>query len=87
MGVYTLGKNQFALSYEMSDADADDSDKETVTIQALHNLSDNMYVYVEGYLAGGDQVYDFTTTNSAGTEVTASTDEKTLAAVGAVYYF
>src|SRR5690554_3573107 len=85
MGVYTLGKNQFALAYEMSNADAADSDQETVTIQALHNLSDNMYVYVEGYLAGGDQVYDFA--DDASITGTSYTDEKTLAAVGAVYYF
>ncbi|WP_417316449.1 porin [Cycloclasticus pugetii] len=89
MGVYTLGKNQFALAYEHASADGDlnpvkpgDQDvKETVTVQALHNLSDHMYVYVEGYLAGGDQVYPV----AEGSAV--RTDEKTIAAVGAVYYF
>ncbi|KRW81775.1 porin [Marinobacter sp. P4B1] len=96
MGVYTLGKNQFALSYERSEADGDlnaqkpgDQDvKDIVTIQALHNLSDNMYVYVEGYLAGGDQVHQWD--SNGDDEITAAdfaTDEKTLAAVGAVYYF
>ncbi|HLV77813.1 MAG TPA: porin [Marinobacter sp.] len=83
MGVYTLGKNQFALSYEMLNADAADSDQEVVSIQALHNLSDHMYVYFEGYLSGGDQVYDFVDDNG----VAGVTDEKTLAAIGAVYYF
>ena len=89
MGVYSLGKNQFALSYERAEYDADknsvkpgDQDvAETVTIQALHNLSSNMYVYVEGYLAGGDQIYAI----EEGSNI--RTDEKTIAAVGAVYYF
>lgn len=77
LGVYVLGANQFALSYEMLSADAADSDVSTVTLQALHNLSDNMYVYVEGYLGGGDDgVYDV-----------ADESERSLAALGAVYYF
>ncbi|ERP89974.1 hypothetical protein Q666_13755 [Marinobacter sp. ES-1] len=96
MGVYTLGKNQFALSYERSEADGDlnalkagDQDvKDIVTIQALHNLSDNMYVYVEGYFAGGDQVHQWDSNGDDKiTDADFATDEKTLAAVGAVYYF
>jgi len=83
MGVYTMGKNQFALAYEMIDADADNSDVDTITLQALHNLSDNMYVYVEGYLGGGDDVYEYT--DSQGN--TAYSDERSVAAVGATYYF
>ena len=77
-GVYLLGRNQFALSYEMLSSDpTNNPDKNTVTVQALHNLSDNMYVYVEGYLGGGDDgVYGFTTES-----------ERSVAAVGATYYF
>ncbi|RCW66561.1 putative porin [Marinobacter nauticus] len=95
LGVYTMGKNQFALSYEMKTADdADDTKTTTVTLQALHNLSDNMYVYFEGYLGGGDDVYGGvdavkpTFDNPAGKPAVAPySDERTIAAVGAVYYF
>ncbi|WP_372973019.1 porin [Marinobacter sp.] len=84
MGVYTLGANRFALSYERTEEDfGSELDYDTVTLQALHNLSDNMYVYVEGYLGGGDNVYEYE--DDAGND--AYTDERTVAAVGAVYYF
>lgn len=77
-GVYTMGANQFALSYELAVADdANDTEKSTVTAQALHNLSDNMYVYVEGYLGGGDN----------GVYGVANKSEETVGVVGAVYYF
>lgn len=77
-GVYAIGANQFALSYEMSVADdANDSEVNTVTAQALHNVSSNMYVYIEGYLGGGDD----------GAYGVATESEKSVAAVGAVYYF
>jgi predicted porin len=91
MGVYTLGQNQFALSYEMAEADNSDSTKwDTVTLQALHNLSDNMYVYVEGYLGGGDDVYDYNFERADSDDFDASagvSDERSIAAIGAVYYF
>ncbi|WP_431474677.1 porin [Marinobacter sp. KM021] len=84
MGIYTLGKNQFALSYELtqyddnfSDAQFADKDIDTVTLQALHNLSDHMYVYFEGYLGGGDD----------GVYGVADKSERSIASVGAVYYF
>ncbi|KEF29786.1 MAG: porin [Gammaproteobacteria bacterium] len=78
MGVYTMGANQFALSYEMGVADdANDTEMNTVTLQALHNLSDNMYVYVEGYLGGGDD----------GVYGVADKSEESVGVVGAVYYF
>lgn len=84
MGIYTLGANQFALSYEYSEQDGGaDLEADTVTLQALHNVSDHMYVYFEGYLGGGDEVYEYT--DSLGQ--TASTDERSIASVGAVYYF
>src|SRR5690554_215754 len=78
IGVYTMGANQFALSYEMAVADdANDTERTTVTLQALHNLSDNMYVYFEGYLGGGDD----------GVYGVATESEASVAVVGAVYYF
>lgn len=48
-GVYTLGANQFiaALQYGMPDDD-NLEDSPVLTLQALHNMSDNFYVYVEG---------------------------------------
>ncbi len=76
-GVYVMGANQFALSYEMLSSDANNSDQNTVTLQALHNVSDNMYVYVEGYLGGGDD----------GVYGVADESERSVAALGAVYYF
>ncbi|MDV3505263.1 porin [Marinobacter sp. M-5] len=84
MGIYTLGANQFALSYELAEADdAADTKQDTITLQALHNVSDHMYVYFEGYLGGGDDVYEYT--DSLGND--AVTDERSIASVGAVYYF
>lgn len=89
MGVYTLGKNQFAIAYEYKELDGDsepangESKNDTITLQALHSLSDNMYVYVEGYIGGGDNVYEYE--DSAGND--AVTDQRTVAAVGATYYF
>ncbi|GGY81053.1 porin [Marinobacter zhanjiangensis] len=94
-GIYTMGANRFALSYELAEQDGgDDLKQDTITVQALHNLSDNMYVYVEGYLGGGDDVYggidavDPTFENPAGEPAVAPySDESSVAAVGAVYYF
>ncbi|MDK8466034.1 porin [Marinobacter sp. SS13-12] len=84
IGYYTIGANQFALSYEMNVADDPaDTETSTVTLQALHNLSDHMYVYFEGYLGGGDEVYEYE--DSLGNA--AFTDERSIASVGAVYYF
>lgn len=80
IGVYTLGANQFALSYQVQEDDASGDKNDTVILQALHNLSDNMYVYAEGYLSSADSNTQYTL------EGTAS-DERTIGAVGAVYYF
>ncbi|MBW4936484.1 porin [Marinobacter sp. F4206] len=72
-GGYSIGANTFALSYEYAEADNTDADTSTVAAQALHNLSDNMYVWVEGYLNNADSgAADVDTTDLA---------------VGAVYYF
>lgn len=84
MSVYTLGANQFALAYQLEDRDNGDK-KDVVSLQALHNLSDNMYIYAEGYFGGGDDnVWQKTDDND---NVVAQSDERTVAAVGAVYYF
>ena len=82
---YAIGQNQFALSYELAQYDDEmgDDDQSTVTLQALRHLSDNMYIYAEGYVGGGDDVYEYEDSTGA----TAYSDEKTVAVVGAVYYF
>lgn len=48
MAQYAMGANNFALGYQSKSFDADDTEDESgIYVQALHNLSDNMYVYVE----------------------------------------
>lgn len=48
MGIYSMGANQFVLSYGMTSYDASGSeDTSTIYAQALHNLSDHMYTFVE----------------------------------------
>ena len=80
MGVYTMGANQFALSYQMLEDDASGDKKDTVILQALHSVSDHMYVYFEGYLSGSDAANEYSLEGASG-------DEQSIAAVGAVYYF
>jgi len=70
---YSIGANNFAASYEYAEPDEGDGETTVISLQALHNLSDHMYVYVEGYL--GD--YD-----SGGSD-----NEISEVAVGGVYYF
>ena len=82
MGVYTLGANQFALAYQLEDEDASGDKNDTITIQALHNLSSNMYVYVEGYISSADADKDYEVGSFA-----AEGDERSTLALGAVYYF
>jgi len=83
MGVYTMGANQFALSYQVQDVDATGDKNDTIILQALHSLSDHMYVYVEGYLSNADGATYYA--DPDGTSATG--DERTIASVGAVYYF
>lgn len=96
MGVYVMGRNQFALAYEYSGLKGDakraadgEHKRETVTLQALHNVSDNLYVYVEGYYGGGDKVYGYNEYKDAdgNTAYGDYTDERSIAAVGLNYYF
>ncbi|MEE2763370.1 MAG: porin [Pseudomonadota bacterium] len=76
--VYSMGANQFAASYELGIADnANDDEINIITLQALHNLSDHMYVYVEGYLGDGDD----------GAFGVATESEAADLAIGGVYYF
>jgi len=82
IGVYTMGANQFAVSYQINDDDVSGDKNDTVTLQALHNLSDNMYVYVEGYLSGADADREYAVGNFA-----AVGEERSTLALGAVYYF
>ncbi|ERS88661.1 membrane protein [Marinobacter sp. EVN1] len=83
MGVYTMGKNQFALSYQLNDDDESGDKNDTIILQALHNVSDHMYVYVEGYLSNADEeIYSIEDEPASG-----SGDEQSIAAIGAVYYF
>ncbi|NWO04330.1 MAG: porin [Alteromonadaceae bacterium] len=94
---YSIGKNQFAVSYELAQYDDEyfingegGLDRDTVTLQALHNLSDNMYVYAEGYIGGGDDVYGYNNTVDGDDDfgkAAGYSDERTVAAVGAVYHF
>lgn len=83
IGVYTMGANQFSLAYQLVESDAPDvtngDQKDVVALQALHNVSDNMYVYFEGYLYGSDN-NEFVLEGGAG-------DEQSIAAIGGVYYF
>jgi predicted porin len=47
-GMYTMGQNVFALGYGMTSFDGSGlEDQSTIYLQALHNLSDHMYVYLE----------------------------------------
>jgi len=48
MATYNLGANTFRAAYEMSEVDTGDLEVDVLSLQALHNVSDNLYVYVEG---------------------------------------
>lgn len=74
---YSMGPNVFAAAVEQISYDeADEVDGTILTLQALHNLSSNMYLYVEGYYGTGDD-------NFAG----EGSDGRQDVAVGGVYYF
>ena len=75
-GLYNMGATTFALGYGIYGTDADgatDDDQSTIYLQALHNVSDNMYVYIEAAQSDGyDNVKD---------------QDDTATAIGATYYF
>lgn len=53
-GMYTMGQNVFALGYQMTSFDQSGTeDQSDIYLQALHNLSDNAYIYLE-YLMRSD---------------------------------
>jgi predicted porin len=82
IGVYALGANQFSLAYQVVEDDTvgtkNGDQEDVIALQALHNLSDNMYVYTEAFFYSNDADYD---------GAVAGSDQKQVAAVGAVYYF
>jgi len=47
MASYAMGANSFTLGYAMTSFDDDSEDLDELYLQALHSLSDQMYVYVE----------------------------------------
>jgi len=74
MAQYSMGANNFALGYSVDSYDADGAeDTSSIYVQALHNMSDNMYVYLE-YL---------TTTDAGG----ADSLDVDILALGATYAF
>ncbi len=78
MGTYSMGANTFAAGYVMIESDAPGSSEESsgVALQALHNLSDHMYVWTEAYFVNSDP----------GVAGTADSDG-TVLAMGAAYVF
>lgn len=58
LGVYTMGANQFALSFAMGEEDGTGRKGEvtTITMQALHNMSDNFYVYTEAQIGESENI-------------------------------
>lgn len=75
-GIYTMGQNQFAAAYYYSEEDAKSgTDTDTIALQALHNVSDNMYVYTE-----------FQWSDAANQLASKSGEAKTLV-MGATYNF
>jgi predicted porin len=74
LGVYKMGQNSFALGYQMTSFDpSGKEDQSDIWLQAIHNLSDNTYVYLE-YLMQSDL------------KGTADANKDTLA-IGATYAF
>lgn len=72
-GMYTMGQNVFALGYQSVDFDGSSDKENSIYVQALHNMSSNLYIYLE-YLRQTD------------VGGTANSDLDTLA-VGATYSF
>jgi len=73
MATYNMGPNTFRLAYEVAEVDEGDLEVDVLTVQALHNVSDNMYVYIEAARRNND-------IGSADEEINEGN-------VGAVYYF
>lgn len=55
LGLYNMGQNTFALGYQMTSLDdSSKEDQSDIYVQALHNLSDNTFLYLE-YLMESDK--------------------------------
>ncbi|TGN38531.1 porin [Marinobacter confluentis] len=81
MATYNLGANTFRAAYEIAEADTSDLEVDVITLQALHNVSDNLYVYTEAVRRNNDN-------SSANIATTGGDDEEINELnVGAVYYF
>lgn len=78
MASYNLGANTFRAAYEMAEADTSDLEVDVISLQALHNVSDNMYVYTELARRTND--------NSSST-LAYDEEEINQINVGGVYYF
>lgn len=88
MAIYSMGSNTFAASYELSAPDGDGEDTSVITLQAVHSLSDNMYIWSELYFVTSDEegFVDFNPENDDN-DLFATGNEATQLAVGAVYVF
>ena len=89
LGVYTMGANQFALAFAMAEEDGTGRDGEvnTVTLQALHNMSDNFYVYTEAQFADGDEITNLADTTGNGEGDSVADLSASQVVVGATYIF
>ena len=97
--VYEVDALELAFAVDSNDGAGDNENTyglrasynlDNLRLQALHNLSDNMYIYAEGYIGGGDDVYDYNyerVDSDDFDDTVGVSDERTVAAVGAVYYF
>lgn len=55
LGTFTAGSNTFAAAYTFLSPDVSGGkDASQISLQALHNFSDNMYVYTEAYMVDLD---------------------------------
>ncbi len=57
LATFSAGSNTFAAGFEYQDYDSGESTT-GFALQALHNVSDNMYVWTEGYMANYDDGSD-----------------------------
>jgi predicted porin len=78
MATYNMGPNTFRAAYEMASADTSDLEVEVISLQALHNFSDNLYVFTEVVRRDND--------NSSST-LGYVNEEINQLNVGGVYYF
>jgi predicted porin len=78
MATYNLGANTFRAAYELAEADTSDLEVDVITLQALHNVSDNLYVYTELVQRNND---------NSSSALAYDDEEINELNLGAVYYF